>query len=109
MKSASNRQVATFGHDFRHYRLIRASFSRMIACALRRILAAGESTVMHTHELQGVGVPVRGGRLEVSDTEGTVFTIDVKTGAVNWIESGITHQLTNVGNEAMELVDIELK
>jgi quercetin dioxygenase-like cupin family protein len=77
--------------------------------ALRRILAPGESTVMHTHESRGVGVPVRGGRLEISDQEGTTNTFDVKAGAVNWIEPGTTHRLRNVGDAPMEFVDIELK
>jgi mannose-6-phosphate isomerase-like protein (cupin superfamily) len=64
---------------------------------------------MHTHASRGVGIPVKGGRLEISDQEGTTNIIDVKVGAVNWIEPGTTHRLKNVGNEPMEFVDIELK
>ena len=77
--------------------------------ALRRIMAPGESTVMHTHASRGVGIPVRGGRLEVSDQVGTTNIIDVKAGAVSWIEPGTTHRLKNVGNGPLEFVDIELK
>jgi mannose-6-phosphate isomerase-like protein (cupin superfamily) len=77
--------------------------------ALRRIMAPGESTVMHTHMSRGVGVPVKGGRLEISGQDGSTNIFDVKVGAVNWIEPGTTHRLKNVGNEPMEFVDIELK
>jgi quercetin dioxygenase-like cupin family protein len=77
--------------------------------ALRRILAPGESTAMHTHASSGVAVLVTEGRLEVSDPKGAARTLDVKAGAVQWIDSGTTHTLKNVGDSPLEIVDIELK
>jgi quercetin dioxygenase-like cupin family protein len=77
--------------------------------ALRRILAPGESTGMHTHESRGVGVPVTAGRLEISAQEGASKIIETKVGAVQWIEHGTTHRLVNVGDRPIEIVDIELK
>lgn len=77
--------------------------------ALRRVLAPGESTGMHTHTSDGVAVPVTAGRLEISQSEGAVRTSEIKTGTVQWIRSGTTHALKNVGDAPMEIVDIELK
>jgi quercetin dioxygenase-like cupin family protein len=77
--------------------------------ALRRVLAPGESTSMHTHALRGVAVPVTAGRLEVSTPEGAARSVEMKPGAVLWIEQGTTHRLKNVGDTPVEIVDIELK
>ena len=77
--------------------------------ALRRNLAPGESTDMHVHASRGVGVPVNTGRLEISSPEGATRSVEVKAGAVQWIEAGTTHRLKNVGDAGIEIVDIELK
>lgn len=77
--------------------------------ALRRILAPGESTDMHVHASNGVGVPVTAGRLEISSPEGAKRSVEMKPGAAQWIERGTTHSLKNVGDAAIEIVDIELK
>ncbi len=77
--------------------------------ALRRILAPGESTDMHVHASRAVGVPVIAGRLEISDPEGAMKVIEAKAGAVQWLEPGTTHQLKNVGEAPIEIVDVELK
>lgn len=77
--------------------------------ALRRVLAPGESTVMHVHASRAVGVPVTPGRLEISDPRGATKVIEAKAGAVQWIERGTTHQLKNVGEASIEIVDVELK
>lgn len=87
----------------------RAEFENDRVRALRRILAPGESTAMHTHASSSVAVLVTAGRLEISDPEGAARTSDVKAGAAQWIEAGTTHALKNVGDAPIEIVDIELK
>ena len=77
--------------------------------ALRRVLAPGESTDMHTHASKGVAVPVRAGRLEISTAEGVARTVELKVGAAQWLEPGTTHRLKNVGDVPVEIVDVELK
>jgi quercetin dioxygenase-like cupin family protein len=77
--------------------------------ALRRILAPGESTPMHTHEARGAGVPVTSGRLEISTPEGAARSVELKVGGVQWIEPGTTHGLKDVGDAPVEIVDIELR
>jgi mannose-6-phosphate isomerase-like protein (cupin superfamily) len=77
--------------------------------ALRRILAPGESTGMHVHASRAVGVPVTTGRLEISDHKGVTKVIETKLGAVQWIDPGTTHQLKNVGETPIEIVDVELR
>ncbi|HEX6572067.1 MAG TPA: cupin domain-containing protein [Steroidobacteraceae bacterium] len=87
----------------------RVEFENDRVRALRRILAPGESTAVHTHASSGVAVLVTAGRLEVSYPQGAARTLDVKAGAVHWIDSGTTHTLKNVGDAPVEIVDIELK
>jgi len=87
----------------------RVEFENDRVRALRRVLAPGESTAMHTHAASAVAVLVSAGRLEVSYPEGTARTHDVKAGAVQWIGSGTTHALKNVGDAHIEIVDIEPK
>lgn len=85
----------------------RVEFENDRVRALRRVLAPGESTGMHTHASSGVAVLVTAGRLEVSSPEGAARTSDVNTGSVQWIDSGTTHSLRNVGDAPIEIVDIE--
>lgn len=85
----------------------RVEFENDRVRALRRVLAPGESTGMHTHASSGVAVLVTAGRLEVSSPEGAARTSDVNTGSVQWIDSGTTHSLKNVGDAPIEIVDIE--
>ena len=87
----------------------RVEFENDRVRALRRILAPGESTAMHTHAASAVAVLVTAGRLEITSAEGAARTRDVNSGAVQWIEAGTTHSLKNVGNAPMEIVDIEPK
>jgi quercetin dioxygenase-like cupin family protein len=86
-----------------------AEFENERVRALRRILAPGESTAMHTHALNGVAVLVSAGQLEITPAEGAARTIDVKAGATQWIDSGTRHRLKNVGEASIEIIDVELK
>ncbi|MBP6107917.1 MAG: cupin domain-containing protein [Steroidobacteraceae bacterium] len=85
----------------------RAEFENNRVRALRRILAPGESTDMHTHISSGVAVLVTAGRLEISSPERVARTSDVNAGAVQWIDSGTTHSLKNIGDAPVEIVDVE--
>jgi quercetin dioxygenase-like cupin family protein len=87
----------------------RVEFENDRVRALRRILATGQSTAMHTHASSGVAVLVTAGRLEVSYPKGAPRTLEVEAGAAQWIASGTTHTLKNVGDAPVEIVDIELK
>ena len=85
----------------------RVEFENDRVRALRRILAPGESTAMHTHASSAVAVLVSAGRLETSYPVDAARTDYVKAGAVVWIGSGTTHSLKNVGDAPIEIVDIE--
>jgi len=87
----------------------RVEFENDRVRALRRVLAPGESTGMHTHASSGAAVLVTAGRLEISSPEGVARTSDVNTGTVQWIDSGTTHSLKNIGDAPIEIVDIEPK
>jgi quercetin dioxygenase-like cupin family protein len=87
----------------------RVEFENDRVRAIRRILAPGESTTLHTHAASSVAVLVTPGRLEIYHPEGAARIDDVKAGSVQWVGSGTTHALKNVGNAPIEIVDIEPK
>jgi oxalate decarboxylase/phosphoglucose isomerase-like protein (cupin superfamily) len=54
-----------------------------------------------------VAVLVTAGRLEISSPERAARTSDVNAGAVQWIDSGTSHSLKNIGDAPVEIVDVE--
>ena len=74
----------------------------------RVILDPGQTTGMHTHVLQGLGVILSEATLEVSVPGKKTQTIQPKPDTVSWHDAN-THCLTNVGSTRFEALDIEWK
>ena len=67
----------------------------------------GESIAPHSHPDHFVYV-LEGGKLQITNGEGTVADADLKTGDVVWINAE-THQATNTGTTSVRLLVTELK
>ncbi len=74
----------------------------------RVILDAGQTTGMHTHVLQGLGVILSEATLEVSAPGRKTQKIQPKPNTVSWHDAN-THCLKNVGPTLFEALDIEWK
>lgn len=72
-------------------------------------LAPGASTAMHTHEKPYLIVAVTPMHLKMSARDGRSLSEDVKPGDFHWIDSKVTHALTNDGAADSTLVEFELK
>ena len=48
------------------------------------------------------------GKLQVTQGDGTMRTLEPQAGAVQWVASGTTHSLRNTGSAPVEIVDVEL-
>src|SRR5881628_4175458 len=62
----------------------------------------------HTHQYAHVGVIVKGGKLQFTET-GKSETIDFKDGDAGWRDSGVTHSIRNIGKTRVHVVEVELK
>jgi beta-alanine degradation protein BauB len=73
-------------------------------------LAPGESTIMHTHFLPGLGISITPGTIQVT-TKGKdkPERVKVPAGDVRWRSGPVIHSIKNVGKTRFEAVDIELK
>jgi mannose-6-phosphate isomerase-like protein (cupin superfamily) len=85
-----------------------AEFENERVRVVRRVLAPGEATETHMHVANAVAVVVTPGRLQVTQDDGSVRTLEPQAGAVQWVAAGTTHALRNAGSAPMEIVDVEL-
>lgn len=72
-------------------------------------LAPGASTPMHTHDRPYLIVAVTDMQLRMSAPDGSTFAHPIKSGDFHWIAEKVTHNLSNEGHEAGQIVEIELK
>lgn len=74
------------------------------------LLQPGESSPVHTHILDHVGVTLRGSTLRVVGTDGSAKESFDKAGFVDFGPgNGQTHSFINVGKTTFEAVSIDLK
>lgn len=75
----------------------------------RLILKPGESSVMHAHTRNGLGIIVYDAKIEIVTQGAAPRSMDVKAGDVAWQTAGTTHTIKNTGSTVFEAIDIELK
>jgi quercetin dioxygenase-like cupin family protein len=85
-----------------------AEFENARVRVVRRVLAPGEASAMHTHTADTVAVVVTPGKLQVTQGDSTMRTLEPQAGAVQWVAAGTTHALRNAGSAPLEIVDVEL-
>ncbi len=72
------------------------------------VLEPGIEYPEHTHDRAHVGVIVRGGTLEFHEG-GQVERVDFQAGQAGWRDAGVTHRIVNRSQEAVHVVEVELK
>ena len=72
-------------------------------------LAPGAPSAMHTHERPYLTISVTPLTLKMTDPEGKSFTHEVKAGDMRWVDSKVTHTLTNEGTTEGQIIEVELK
>jgi oxalate decarboxylase/phosphoglucose isomerase-like protein (cupin superfamily) len=76
----------------------------------RWTLRPGQSSGLHAHELPYVIVAVKSGELLMMGPNGEgSMNEQVKPGDFHFVNTKVTHSLTNAGEEPLEFVEIELK
>jgi predicted metal-dependent enzyme (double-stranded beta helix superfamily) len=74
------------------------------------LLQPGESSPIHTHSLDHLGVTLRGSTLRDVPAGGAAKDSEDKTGNVEFVPGkGQTHSFVNVGKTAFEAISIDLK
>lgn len=75
----------------------------------RVTFAPGAQTGMHYHPRKGFAVITRAGVLRTTLPDGTVGLAELSVGQMFWHEDRVRHQLENVGDTTLQVVDIEWK
>ena len=72
-------------------------------------LAPGSSSAQHTHARPYLIIAARAMPLTMTAPDGKSLSEEVKPGDFHWIDSKVTHTLTNDGGFEGQIVEIELK
>lgn len=75
---------------------------------VRRVLKPGESSKMHTHPRNGVGIVIYDAKVEISAPNTDTRVIEAKSGDVVWQTAGLVHLIKNVGTTDFVAVEIEI-
>lgn len=75
----------------------------------RLVLKPGESSKLHTHTRNGLGVIVYDATIEIVSPGASPRPLGVKAGDFVWQTAGTTHVIKNTGTTVFEAIDIELK
>ena len=73
------------------------------------VLAPGTSSAQHSHTRPYLIVAVNSFALKMIAPDGKSRSEQVKPGDVHWIDTNVTHTLTNEGDAEGQIVEIELK
>jgi quercetin dioxygenase-like cupin family protein len=73
------------------------------------VLAPGASSAMHTHERPYLIVAATTMQLKMTAPDGKFLAHEIKPGEFHWVDSKVTHTLTNEGPAEGQVVEIELK
>ena len=76
---------------------------------VRRILKPGESTGVHKHPLNGLGIVIYDARIEISTPGSAASIVDAKAGEVVWQTAGMSHSIKNVGTTDFVAIEIEIR
>lgn len=75
----------------------------------RLALQPGESSKLHTHPLNGLGVILYDSRIEMSVPGGDPRVMEPKAGDFVWQTAGTAHAIKNIGSSVFAAIDIEIK
>lgn len=75
----------------------------------RLVLKPGESSKLHTHTRNGIGIIVYDAKIEITTPGASSRRLEVMAGDFVWQNAGTTHVIKNTGSTVFEAVDIELK
>jgi quercetin dioxygenase-like cupin family protein len=79
------------------------------ARAYRWALAPGASTPQHTHDRPYLIIAATPMQLSMKSPDGASMDHPIKAGDFHWVDSKVTHVLSNSGTEAGVIVEVELK
>lgn len=74
----------------------------------RLTLRPGESSKLHTHRFNGLGIVVYDAKIEITSPGSDTRVIDAKAGDIAWQTAGTVHMIKNLGTKDLVLIDIEI-
>ncbi len=73
------------------------------------VLAPGSASAMHTHACPYLILAVSGFTLKMTAPDGQSATHEIKRGDFHWVDTKVTHTLSNAGKAEGQILEIELK
>jgi quercetin dioxygenase-like cupin family protein len=73
------------------------------------VLAPGATSPMHTHNRPYLILAVTRMPLKMTAPDGQSFSHEIQSGDFHWVDSKVTHSLTNEGTTEGQIVEVELK
>lgn len=73
------------------------------------VLARGATSPMHTHNRPYLILAVTKMPLKMTGPDGQSFSHEIQSGDFHWVDSKVTHSLTNEGTTEGQIVEVELK
>jgi len=63
----------------------------------------------HTHPYAHVGVILDPGTLQFNNPDGKSEQVTFKSGSVGWREAKVTHEVVNISQSPMRIIEVEIK
>ena len=103
---AAPKKVVPVGEEPRHHIKFENKYVRVIDA----VVAAGDTTLYHTHSRDNVPIAIEGGSLKIalagSGQPPAEQTVEV--GRTTWAPGEYTHQITNTGKTRVRFIDAEV-
>jgi quercetin dioxygenase-like cupin family protein len=96
---ANDREIAVPTVEFENDRTIVHRFK----------IKPGQQVGWHRHQNDYLTVQLSYGRLQLTNADGRVYTIDYMPGTQRYIEAPVEHNAVNVGDVDIEVLEIEYK
>lgn len=75
----------------------------------KHVLAPGATSALHTHERPYLIVAATAMQLKMTAPDGKSSAHEIKAGEFHWVDSKVTHSLTNEGPAEGQIIEVELK
>ena len=74
----------------------------------RWTLAQGDETGQHRHEHDYVVIPLRSGRMRITQPDGSEVTTELTQAVPYFRQAGATHNVSNADPDVVDFVEVEL-
>jgi quercetin dioxygenase-like cupin family protein len=102
--SQAGPKVVPVGEEPRHHVVFENKYVRVIDA----VIAPGDTTLFHTHNINNVPIVISGGSLRTEILNGKITESSVVTGGAWFAPATYTHKIGNIGKTTVRFIDAEV-